>query len=74
LIFGIDLPGYASLMVAICFFSGIQLLGLGIIGDYLGRVLQEVKQRPLYLISTKRGFDQTRPRDLEVAEIKQLPS
>ncbi|MQQ09616.1 glycosyltransferase [Epibacterium sp. SM1979] len=73
-IFGVDVPGYASLMVAVCFFSGIQLLGLGIIGDYMGRVLQEVKQRPLYLISTKHGFDQTRSRNLEIAEIKQLTS
>ncbi|MBT8154362.1 glycosyltransferase family 2 protein [Epibacterium ulvae] len=73
-IFGVDVPGYASLMVAVCFFSGIQLLGLGIIGDYMGRVLQEVKQRPLYLISTKHGFDQTRSQNLEIADIKHLRS
>jgi len=73
-IFGVDVPGYASLMVAVCFFSGIQLLGLGIIGDYMGRVLQEVKQRPLYLISTKHGFEQNRSRNLEVADIKRLRS
>ena len=57
-IFGIDVPGYASLMVAICFFSGIQLCGLGIIGEYLGRVLSEVKQRPIYLVSEKLGFEE----------------
>ena len=56
MVFGIDVPGYASLMVAVCFFSGIQLFGLGIIGEYLGRVLTEVKQRPLYLINEKVGF------------------
>lgn len=55
-VFGIDVPGYASLMVAVCFFSGIQLLGLGIIGEYIGRVLTEVKQRPLYLINETLGF------------------
>ena len=57
MIYGIDTPGYASLMVAICFFSGVQLLGLGIIGEYLSRVLIEVKQRPLYLITQRVGFD-----------------
>lgn len=61
LIFGVDLPGYASLMVALCFFSGVQLLGLGIIGEYLSRVLIEVKQRPLYLVQERVGFE----KDLE---------
>ncbi len=74
MLLGVDVPGYASLMVAVCFFSGIQLLGLGIIGDYLGRVLKEVKQRPLYLISAKYGFDQAKATRSETAEIKKFPS
>lgn len=57
LIFGIDLPGYASLMVAILFLGGIQLLTLGIIGEYLSRVHDEVKKRPLYLVRDCYGFD-----------------
>lgn len=57
LVLGVDLPGYASLMVALCFFSGVQLFGLGIIGEYLSRVLIEVKQRPLYLVQERIGFD-----------------
>ncbi len=73
MLFGIDVPGYASLMVAVCFFSGIQLLGLGIIGDYLGRVLKEVKQRPLYLISAKHGFEQAQAKSSETAKIKKFP-
>lgn len=56
LIFGIDLPGYASLMVAVLFLGGIQLLSLGIIGEYLGRVYEEVKGRPLYVVRECYGF------------------
>jgi glycosyltransferase involved in cell wall biosynthesis len=50
LVFGIDLPGYASLMTAVLFLGGLQLLGLGVLGEYLGRVFEEVKRRPLYLV------------------------
>jgi polyisoprenyl-phosphate glycosyltransferase len=57
LIFGIDLPGYASIMVAVLFLGGIQLMTLGIMGEYLGRVYEEVKGRPLYLVRDCYGFD-----------------
>ncbi len=56
LIFGVDVPGYASLIVSITFFSGIQLLSLGIIGEYIGRIFAEVKRRPLYLIEERVGL------------------
>jgi glycosyltransferase involved in cell wall biosynthesis len=56
LIFGVDVPGYASLIVSITFFAGIQLLSLGIIGEYIGRIFAEVKRRPLYLIEERVGF------------------
>lgn len=49
-IFGVDTPGYASLMVVILFFSGIQLIGIGVLGEYLGRVFLEVKGRPSYIV------------------------
>lgn len=50
LIFGIDMPGYASLMVGILFFSGVQLLSIGMVGEYIARLFSETKQRPVYLI------------------------
>ena len=56
-LFGIDVPGYTSLMVGILFLGGIQLLSIGIIGEYLARVFTEVKARPLYFITEKQGFD-----------------
>jgi len=57
LVFGIDVPGYASLMVGILFLGGLQLLSLGIIGEYMARIFTEVKARPLYFISEKVGFE-----------------
>ncbi len=50
LIFGGDPQGYPTMMVVILFLGGIQLMALGIIGEYLGRLFEENKQRPLYLI------------------------
>ncbi len=57
LFFGTDLPGFPSLIVSIMFFSGIQLVSLGMIGEYVGRIFAEVKRRPLYLIGERVGFD-----------------
>jgi hypothetical protein len=49
-------PGYASLMCAILFLGGVQLLSIGLLGAYLGRTYQEVKRRPLYVIAERHGF------------------
>ena len=57
LISGIDVPGYASLITAIMFFSGVQLISLGVIGEYLGRVFIEVKRRPLFVVAEEQGFE-----------------
>ena len=58
IIFGIDVPGYASLMVVLLLMTGSILLSLGIIGEYLSRIYNEVKQRPVYLIQEKTGFQE----------------
>lgn len=50
LIYGIDVPGYASTMVVVLILGGVQLLSLGIIGEYLGRIFMQTKERPNYLI------------------------
>ncbi len=55
LLFGTDLPGFPSLIVSIMFFSGIQLMSLGIIGEYVGRIFAEVKRRPLYVVAERVG-------------------
>jgi len=55
LVYGIDVPGYESIIVIMLFLGGIQLITLGIIGHYLGRVFNEVKGRPLYIVRERLG-------------------
>lgn len=52
LIYGVDVPGYASTMVVMLFLGGIQLIFLGVIGEYLGRAFYETKNRPIYFVDT----------------------
>jgi glycosyltransferase involved in cell wall biosynthesis len=55
LAFGVQVPGYASLMVAVLFLGGLQLLSLGVLGEYVGRILVESKRRPLYVVRDEVG-------------------
>lgn len=57
LIIGIKVPGYASTIISVLFLGGIQLISLGVIGEYLGRVYEEVKGRPLYFVRNVYGFE-----------------
>ncbi|MCX7122963.1 MAG: glycosyltransferase family 2 protein [Gammaproteobacteria bacterium] len=53
LYYGVNLPGYATIVVCILFFGGVQLLSIGILGEYIARIFNEVKKRPLYIIKEK---------------------
>jgi polyisoprenyl-phosphate glycosyltransferase len=55
LVMGVDLPGYASLMVAVIFFGSVQLISVGMLGEYIGRIYMEAKRRPLYVVRKRYG-------------------
>jgi glycosyltransferase involved in cell wall biosynthesis len=57
MIFGNPVPGYASIMTSVLFLGGIQLISLGVLGEYVGRILTETKQRPLYVVRDTVGID-----------------
>jgi hypothetical protein len=57
LFYGISVPGYASIMVSVLFLGGIQLISLGVLGEYVGRILTETKQRPLYVVRDTVGVE-----------------
>ena len=50
LMFGVDSPGYASIITIVLFLGGIQLMGIGILGEYIGRIYLESKRRPIYIV------------------------
>ena len=56
LIFGNEVPGYASIFVAVTFFGSVQLISIGVLGEYIGRIYVETKQRPIYLVRKFHNF------------------
>ncbi len=58
LVLGVDVPGYPSLIISVMFFAGVQLITLGVIGEYLGRVYEEVKARPLFIVAEEVGLSE----------------
>jgi glycosyltransferase involved in cell wall biosynthesis len=57
LLFGADVPGFPTLIISVMFFAGVQLISLGVLGEYLGRMYEEVKGRPLFLVAEELGVD-----------------
>jgi glycosyltransferase involved in cell wall biosynthesis len=69
LVYGVDVPGFPSLIISVMFFAGVQLISLGVLGEYLGRMYEEVKGRPLFLAAEELGFEPPpdRPKDASEA-------
>jgi polyisoprenyl-phosphate glycosyltransferase len=57
LIYGVDLAGWPTIVVAITFLGGIQLMAIGVLGEYIARIFNEVKGRPNYIVARRIGFD-----------------
>jgi glycosyltransferase involved in cell wall biosynthesis len=55
IVYGIEVPGYASLIVIFLFISSLQILSIGFLGEYIGRIYMETKHRPIYVIRRKHG-------------------
>lgn len=57
LVFGVEVPGYASLMIVTLLLGGFNMISVGILGEYIGRIAVDVRQRPLYVVAELQGFD-----------------
>lgn len=68
LVWGIAAPGYASILIVMLFFNGLLLLSNGIQGEYIARIFEEVKGRPLFVVAKKWGFDHEQPAAHDVGE------
>ncbi len=72
LCFGIDVPGYASLLILLLFFNGLTMISNGIQGEYIARIFEEVKGRPLYVVGHRFGFGA--PVELAVPATSPVPA
>lgn len=66
-VYGADVPGFPSIIVSVMLLAGVQLISLGVLGEYLGRVYEEVKARPLYLVAEEVGASRPAAKLPEVA-------
>jgi polyisoprenyl-phosphate glycosyltransferase len=62
LLFGSDVPGWATLTVAVCFLGGVQIFSIGVLGEYLARIFSEVKARPGHIVSKELSYKEGRTR------------
>jgi glycosyltransferase involved in cell wall biosynthesis len=58
LVWGVVTPGFATLTSVVLFLGGVQLIGIGVLGEYIGRIVAETKRRPLFLVGALHGFDE----------------
>jgi glycosyltransferase involved in cell wall biosynthesis len=65
LISGVDVPGYASLLVAVLFMGSMQLVSVGLIGEYIGRLYVEAKRRPIFIVRSTIGFDINQKKEID---------
>lgn len=72
--FGIDAPGYASLLIVMLFFNALILISNGIQGEYIARIFEEVKGRPLYVIGQLYGFEEKKPEVIAALPAEARPS
>ena len=74
-ILGSYLPGFSSLTIAVLLLGGIQLIAIGIIGEYVGRIYDEVKGRPLYLVRSRVNIpDDEAPQEVHPTEVRPAPA
>ena len=74
LVFGVDIPGFPSLIISVMFFSGVQLISLGVIGQYIGRIYEEVKARPLFFVAEEVGTEEYQPPCTAVSDDEDIVS
>jgi glycosyltransferase involved in cell wall biosynthesis len=74
LFFGIAVPGYASLLIVVLFFNGLLLISNGIQGEYIARIFEEVKERPLYVVGKTFGFDEAQSQPAAEAPAAATPA